>query len=103
MDKNWTPEPWEADCELIIIGPDDNDWIAEFTIPVDAQRAVSCVNGCAGIPKPDGLEELVRLIKENAGVKFKAFKMVDGLAYEQDGVHTPFADALRAIGIEVDK
>ena len=100
MDKNWTPEPWRVN-HLAVIGGGEysfdvcniSTWPGITEGFSNANRIVACVNGCAGIPKPEGLGELMKAAEVLIN-QFYTLKQPIGA-----NVMTPLCDALRACGI----
>lgn len=65
-----TPEPWTGPFYRSDVGPDDEyfidywgvDGVGKFDNEVDAQRAMACVNACAGI-NPEAVPDVVEALR----------------------------------------
>lgn len=67
MEQDWAKEPWRVSLSGTGIVDKQNVWVAgrdtsNAMCEEDAERAVACVNACAGVPT-EILPELTSLLK----------------------------------------
>ncbi len=109
-EESWTAELWRYERNHIYghFVKTGEQCIARFDIVSngpsgDAMRTVSAVNGCAGIPKPEGLGVLVEKLKEIT--EGKGRYSMDHLQHAANCVEdmkTLALEALRACGLGED-
>lgn len=97
-EKNWVSEPWEYRNEMLYSGLDHIGDVPENG--ENGDRIVACVNGCAQIPSPDGLGDLVKAMKIVLSIKEGG--RLDKDSGTVEGLHIIARQTLRACGIEVE-
>ncbi len=112
-ENGWTPEPWEGDTNKVwLVGKNiDGGGICSVAYSsysdteATRDRIVACVNGCVGIPKPEGLAELVECYKAlmRCADQYRSSDAPVGLVQSIFDLCGRSSDALRACGIPIEE
>jgi hypothetical protein len=77
--------------------PPEGDKIGVFASQENSERAVACVNGCAGVPHPEAMPHALAQVAEAVAL------IRGGTAYERSHVEGILAEALAALGLGVER